>query len=127
MIAPNEMASVASEWDTLEGGDSSSPPVFYRRTLEYDTSAWTSSYLPAGGDLSDYILVAAQNGGPVALTRDDSKPVLLSAGALNVNNGLQPTRDAGSADGRRKHIWIYTCSGSLIQTIVVERNPLSLG
>lgn len=86
----------SADWDAL-----GSTEAFYRKTRLYSLT-WQ---LP-GGDLSDYIFVAARDGGPVALTRDESKPILV--------------KDSSVAGGKKKRIWIYSSSGLLLQSIVVR-------
>lgn len=91
----------SNDWEPLGTSD-----AFYRRIQLYSLT-WT---LPAGGDLSDYVLVGARNGGPIALTRDDSKPVLL--------------RDAAdvfaASSKKKKRIWIYSSAGILLHSIIVR-------
>lgn len=92
------MSSPAADWDTLGDAD-----AFYRKTTLYANS-WA---VPAG-DLADYVIASARNGGPVALTRDDSKPVLLN--------------DSGANPGgvKKKRVWVYSAAGTLLQSITVN-------
>lgn len=94
-----------AEWDPLGPGTgiSNNNDTFYRRTLLYSLT-WSFP----GSDLSDWICIAAKNGGPIALTRDESKPVLLTT-----------TATGGHNDSKSKRIWIYTCAGTLLHVIVV--------
>ena len=89
----------SAEWDRLGDGE-----AFYRR-LQLYTLTWS---LP-GGDLADYIVAGSRNGGPLAMTRDDSKPVLLQD-----SNALTGTA------GKRKRVWVYSSAGSLLENIIVS-------
>ena len=103
-IESSPSPSPSAEWDTLGNTE-----AFYRRTLLYSLDL----VLPGGGDLSDYLLAGARNGGPFAITRDDSKPVL-----------LKEASSASAAEGssrNRKRVWVYTSAGVLIQSIIVRR------
>lgn len=106
MSSPSPSPSPSAEWDTLGNTE-----AFYRRTLLYSLDL----VLPGGGDLSDYLLAGARNGGPFAITRDDSKPVLLKEAS-------SASAAEGSGSGRnRKRVWVYTSAGILIQSIIVRR------
>jgi hypothetical protein len=89
----------SADWDPL----GSSNDAFYRRTSLYDLT-WS---FPNGGDLSDYVIVGASNGGPIALTRDESKPVLLSSGGID------------NASSKSKRVSVYNSAGILMQSIIV--------
>lgn len=101
-------AAASADWDTL--GDSSN--AFYRRVIQYGSTESWSAALPAGVDLADYVVASADNGGPIALTRDDSKPVIVGSGSSAT------TSESGG--GRKKRVWLYTCSGVLLRSIVVS-------
>ncbi|KAM0787833.1 hypothetical protein ACM66B_003887 [Microbotryomycetes sp. NB124-2] len=73
--------------------------TFYRKQDVYSMQ-WNVQ------DLSDYILSASPNGGPIALIRDESKPVLISTNGMSSLN----------APGKPK-IAIYSAAGVLVQTI----------
>lgn len=99
-----DASSPSNDWDPLGTSD-----AFYRRLQLYSLT-WT---LP-GGDLSDFVIAGARNGGPIALTRDESKPVLL--------------RDAGdvanASSKSKKRIWVYSSAGILLHSIIV-RDPVA--
>lgn len=97
----------SAEWDALgNAGD-----AFYCRTQLY-TLAWQFP----GSDLSDYIVAGAPNGGPVALTRDESKPVLLTG--AGDGNAVAPTT------GKTKRVSVYSSAGILLQSITVRSDPV---
>ncbi|WVF72368.1 hypothetical protein IAT40_007183 [Kwoniella sp. CBS 6097] len=77
--------SPTATWDTIQN-------VFYRKEEIY-TMSWRVT------DLSDYLVCAAKNGGPIAMIRDDRKLLLSS-----------------KHPGKPK-IQIYTSSGILLSTI----------
>lgn len=108
LSSPSSLSpSPSAEWDTLGNTE-----AFYRRTLLYSLDL----VLPGGGDLSDYLLAGARNGGPLAITRDDSKPVLLKEAA----SSSSAEGGAGRDSRNRKRVWLYTSAGILIQSIVVS-------
>ncbi|KAI5475070.1 hypothetical protein MNV49_001946 [Pseudohyphozyma bogoriensis] len=80
-------ANPSASWESLA-------ETFYRRQSIYSMQ-WSIN------DLSDYRVAGARWGGPVAVLRDDRKPVLVSV---------------GSSLGKPK-ISIYSSAGGLIQTI----------
>ncbi|SCZ98560.1 BZ3500_MvSof-1268-A1-R1_Chr3-1g05464 [Microbotryum saponariae] len=87
------IAPVSASWESL--GE-----TFYRKQEVY-ALPWRDSL----GDLSNYIIASAKNAGPIALSRDERKPVLL---------GRNQTTLA------RPKIMIYSCAGLLLQTIPWE-------
>ena len=100
------MATHSADWDTL---GTSTTDAFYRRTPLY-TLSWSFP----GSDLSDYIVAGAPYGGPIALTRDDSKPVLLTA-PNDSSNAAVP-----SSSGKTKRVSVYSSAGVLLQSITVS-------
>lgn len=103
-----------ADWDSL-GNDTRD--AFYRRTQLYSLS-WSFP----GSDLSDYILAGAPNGGPIALTRDESKPVLLNPTSSNGNAG-----DAiPHSSGKTRRVSVYSSAGILLQSITVGGVSLGL-
>lgn len=92
----------SAEWDPL----GSAGEAFYCRTLLYSLT-WQFT----GSDLSDYILAGAPNGGPIALTRDESKPVLLTA-----HDGAP---SSSVVSGKAKRVSVYSSAGVLLQSITV--------
>ncbi|SCV74365.1 BQ2448_6797 [Microbotryum intermedium] len=86
-------APASASWESL--GE-----TFYRKQEVY-ALPWRDSL----GDLSNYIIAGAKNAGPIALIRDERKPVLL---------GRNQTTLA------RPKIIIYSCAGLLLQTIPVS-------
>ncbi|GAA5970464.1 hypothetical protein JCM3765_007628 [Sporobolomyces pararoseus] len=94
-------APLSSTWDLL-GGTST---TFYRKVELYSL---VESNL-ASIDLTDYVVVAAKHGGPIAMMRDPSKPVLLASG-----------QEAHSAHADRYKINIYSTAGLLLQTVQWE-------
>ncbi|WWC61373.1 uncharacterized protein I303_103954 [Kwoniella dejecticola CBS 10117] len=82
------LSSPTATWDTIQD-------VFYRKEDIY-TMSWSIK------DLSDYVVCAGKNGGPIAIIRDENK-VLLSS------------RHSG-----KPKIQIYTSSGLPISTIPWE-------
>lgn len=94
----------SAEWDSLgNAGD-----AFYCRTQLY-TLTWSFP----GSDLSDYIVAGAPNGGPIALTRDESKPVLLTAAAGDAAAGVP------ASSSKTKRVSVYSSAGILLQSITV--------
>ncbi|GAA5914776.1 tethering complex subunit VPS16 [Sporobolomyces salmoneus] len=91
-------APLSSTWDLLGG----TATTFYRKVELYSL---VESNL-ASIDLSDYVVVAAKHGGPIAMMRDSSKPVLLSSGD-----------QAHLAHSDRNKINVYSTAGLLLQTI----------
>ncbi|KAK4048038.1 Vacuolar protein sorting-associated protein 16 [Microbotryomycetes sp. JL201] len=73
--------------------------TFYRKQDIY-TMQWNMQ------DLSDYILSASLNGGPIAVIRDNRKPVLITSNDMGQIN----------APGKAKII-VYSAAGVLMQTI----------
>lgn len=104
----------SADWETL--GDGGQGDAFYRRITLYELP-W-NGLLPGGGDLSDYLLVAARNGGPLAITRDDSKPVLLRDS--NAAAVPAPGSSSSSSSSKKKRIWVFSASGILLQSLVVR-------
>lgn len=100
------MAALSADWDTL----GNSTDAFYRRTLLY-TLSWSFP----GSDLSDYIVAGAPYGGPIALTRDESKPVLLTAAANDNAAGAA----VPASSGKTKRVSVYSSAGILLQSITV--------
>lgn len=92
----------SAEWDSLGNAGE----AFYCRTLLYSLT-WQFP----GSDLSDYILAGAPNGGPIALTRDESKPVLLTA----AHDGAPSSASSGKA----RRVSVYSSAGVLLQSITV--------
>ena len=90
----------SAEWDAL-----GTTEAFYTRTQLY-TLSWSFP----GGDLADYTIVGARNGGPLAITRDDSKPVLFK------DNNASSTGNPG----KNKRVWVYSSAGILLQSIIVS-------
>ncbi|WWC85237.1 uncharacterized protein L201_000099 [Kwoniella dendrophila CBS 6074] len=84
------LTSPTATWDTIQD-------VFYRKEEIY-TMSWR---IP---DLSEYIIAVGKNGGPIAIIRDESKPLISS-------------RHPG-----KPKIYLYTSSGILISTIPWELN-----
>ncbi|KAK4049105.1 Vacuolar protein sorting-associated protein 16 [Microbotryomycetes sp. JL221] len=72
--------------------------TFYRKQDVY-TMQWNMN------DLSDFVMTVAPNGGPIALVRDDRKPVLLTS-----NNNFMS----------KPKISVYSAAGVLMQTIQWE-------
>jgi len=98
----------SAEWDSLGNtGD-----AFYCRTQLY-TLTWQFP----GSDLSDYIVAGAANGGPIALTRDESKPVLLTSAGGDGSGGAAVL----PSTGKTKRVSVYTSAGVLLQSITVGR------
>ncbi|GAA5885073.1 hypothetical protein JCM16303_006391 [Sporobolomyces ruberrimus] len=91
-------APLSSTWDLLGG----SSTTFYRKVELYSLS---DSNL-ASIDLSDYLVIAAKNAGPIAMMRDPSKPVLLSS-----------TDQAHLSHQDRHKINVYSTAGLLLQSI----------
>jgi hypothetical protein len=100
----------SAEWDSLgTAGD-----AFYCRTQLY-TLTWSFP----GSDLSDYIVAGAPNGGPIALTRDESKPVLLTATAAGDAAAGVP-----ASSSKTKRVSVYSSAGILLQSITVGLQTL---
>lgn len=106
------MAAHSADWDALGSPGASaaaaSTDAFYRRTPLY-TLSWSFP----GSDLSDYIVAGAPYGGPIALTRDDSKPVLLTSNDDNASAAVP------SSSGKTKRVSVYSSAGILLQSITV--------
>ncbi|KAK8870008.1 hypothetical protein IAR55_000578 [Kwoniella newhampshirensis] len=84
--------SPTATWDTIQN-------VFYRKEEVY-TMSWR---IP---DLSDYIVTAAKNGGPIAMIRDERKVMLL-----------------GKHTPGKPKIYIYASSGLLLNTLTWDLSP----
>ncbi|GAA5851110.1 hypothetical protein JCM8547_004135 [Rhodosporidiobolus lusitaniae] len=88
-------ASSTASWQPL------GPSSFYRSTRAYHLDSSPLSHL----DLDDHICTASRAGGPIAVTRDPHKPVL-------VTDHSTFTREKGAT------VKVFSCAGRLLQTIV---------
>ncbi|GAA6015045.1 hypothetical protein JCM11491_001639 [Sporobolomyces phaffii] len=88
-------APLSSTWDLLGG----SSTTFYRKLELYSLVASDLASI----DLSDYLVAAAQHGGPIAMMRDPSKPVLL--------------QQAIPSHADRYKVTVYSTAGTLLQTV----------
>ncbi|GAA5897547.1 hypothetical protein JCM6882_003513 [Rhodosporidiobolus microsporus] len=85
------------------------PSFFYRQTRAYSFASTTLSNV----DLADCLVAADVDGGPIAVTRDPSKPVL-------VTDQSRFTRDKGLS------VRVFSLAGRLLQTISWENPPSPL-
>lgn len=89
--------SVSSEWIKL-GDSRNGAPIYYKKKEIY-SMAWTKDKM----NLDDYLIAAAKNGGPIAMTKDPSKALI-----VQTNEDSIP------------YIFIYSSSGRLITKFVVR-------
>ncbi|BGP16136.1 hypothetical protein JCM10213_006070 [Rhodosporidiobolus nylandii] len=89
------VSAATATWQPLSSSS------FYRSTRAYSLDGTAL----AGLSLADYVVASAPSGGPLALMRDPSKPVL-------VTDQSTYSRDKGA------RVRVFSCAGALLQTVV---------
>ncbi|GAA5824145.1 hypothetical protein JCM11251_001539 [Rhodosporidiobolus azoricus] len=104
MVQPTSPAQASTAtWQPL------GPSSFYRQIRAYSLHSTPLAQL----DLTDYLVASDVNGGPIAVTRDPSKPVL-------VTDQSRFTRDKGLS------VRVFSAAGRLLQTVSWESPPSTL-